>query len=283
MASQATLFGQPSAKATRKSYTREFKLDVVAKYRVSSLYATSKQYSLNTKTILRWAAAQEQIKDSRKGSKHVLHKCKGALPDLEAALFEEYQELRKKGLKVKGYWFRIRARQLLDSMHPEATFYFSNCWFKAFKDRHGISLRRPTNICQRPAEDKMTAVQSFHKDLRQKAAVRDGEERRDVGRFSLSQIANMDQTPLPFCFTDGRTYTDKGDKTVWVRGGPSGMEKRQCTVQLTIFADGEPRTKPLIIFRGKGLRIPFREKVSKLTNRQKLIFDQCKALLSRCR
>ena len=39
------------------------------------------------------------------------------------------------------------------------------------------------------------------------------------------------------------------------------MQKRQCTVQLTIFADGEPRVKPLIIFKGKGLRIPLREKV----------------------
>ena len=39
------------------------------------------------------------------------------------------------------------------------------------------------------------------------------------------------------------------------------MEKRQCTVQLTLFADGEPRVKPLVIFRGKGKRIPFSEQV----------------------
>ena len=71
----------------------------------------------------------------------------------------------------------------------------------------------------------------------------------------------MDQTPLQFCFSDGPTYADKGDKTVWVRGGASGLEKRQCTVQLTIFADGEARIKPLLIFRGKGLRISLREKV----------------------
>ena len=30
-------------------------------------------------------------------------------------------------------------------------------------------------------------------------------------------------------------------------------------VQLTIFADGKPRVKPLLIFRGTGKRIPFRE------------------------
>ena len=71
----------------------------------------------------------------------------------------------------------------------------------------------------------------------------------------------MDQTPLQFCFSDGPTYADTGDKTVWVRGGSSGLEKRQCTVQLTIFADGEPQIKPLLIIRGKGLRISLREKV----------------------
>ena len=49
---------------------------------------------------------------------------------------------------------------------------------------------------------------------------------------------------------------------MWVRGGSSGLEKRQCTVQLTIFADGEPaQIKPLLIFWGKGLRISLREKV----------------------
>ena len=32
----------------------------------------------------------------------------------------------------------------------------------------------------------------------------------------------------------------------------SGLDKRQCTVQLTVFADGEPRVKPLLIFKGLG-------------------------------
>ena len=32
-------------------------------------------------------------------------------------------------------------------------------------------------------------------------------------------------------------------------------------MQLTIFADGEPRVKPLLIFRGTGKRIPFKEQV----------------------
>ena len=58
----------------------------------------------------------------------------------------------------------------------------------------------------------------------------------------------MDQTPLEFCFnTKGATYETKGEKTVWTRTTGSGHEKRQCTVQLTVFADGEPRIKPLLM------------------------------------
>ena len=73
-----------------------------------------------------------------------------------------------------------------------------------------------------------------------------------LGQWTAHNIANMDQTPLPFIFTDEETYADTGQRCVWVRGGPSELQKRQCTVQLTIFADGSPRDKPLLIFRGKG-------------------------------
>ena len=62
----------------------------------------------------------------------------------------------------------------------------------------------------------------------------------------------MDQTQLPFTFSDGSTYADTGERSVWVHGGASGLEKHQCTAQLTIFANGEPRVKPLLIFWGTG-------------------------------
>ena len=107
----------------------------------------------------------------------------------------------------------------------------------------------------------MQAIRSFHNDIRKLAAGNGEDEQCDVGCFKLSQIANMDQTPLPFSFTNGDTYADTGDKTVWIRGGALGMDKRQCTVQLTLFADREARVKLLVIFKGQGRRIPFREKV----------------------
>jgi hypothetical protein len=60
-----------------------------------------------------------------------------------------------------------------------------------------------------------------------------------VGRFKLSEIANMDQTPLAFDFIGSRTYESTGAKTVFQKESRSGWDKRQCTLQLAVFADGK--------------------------------------------
>ena len=72
----------------------------------------------------------------------------------------------------------------------------------------------------------------------------------------------MDQTPLPFVLNDEKTYDKKGVKEVWAQSGQSGLDKRQATVQLTVFADGVDRVRPTAIFRGKVLRITAKEKQS---------------------
>ena len=74
----------------------------------------------------------------------------------------------------------------------------------------------------------------------------------------------MDQTHLPLTFSDGLTYTDKGETSVWVRGGGGGgfRYERHCTVQLTLFADGVPRVKTMLIFKGTVKRITLSERVS---------------------
>jgi hypothetical protein len=115
-------------------------------------------------------------------------------------------------------------------------------------------------VSQKTPSDKIEAIQQFHLSIRRLAD--EPRPMHPVGRFSLCQIANVDQTPLPFAFSSGGTYADTWDKTVWVRGGASGLDKRQFTAQITLFADGVPRVKPLLIFKGKGKRISCTEKLS---------------------
>ena len=185
--------------SVRKSYTREFKLEVIRFYRGSNLYQTSKHFALNTKTIGRWVADEAKITKSSKVSKRVKFSRKCRFPELEEALYDEYKKLCKQGIKVKGFWFKTRAKQLLEKMEPGTNFKFSNAWFTGFKSRHRISLRRVTNVSQRPPSDKREAIQLFHHSIRRLAA--EPRPMRPTGKYSLAQIANVDQTPLPFAFT----------------------------------------------------------------------------------
>jgi hypothetical protein len=77
-----------------------------------------------------------------------------------------------------------------------------------------------------------------------------------IGRFLPYHVINMDQSPLAFeLTTTGRTYANKGDHTVFLRGGPSGWEKRNCTLMISISEDGLPHVKPLMIYAGaEGIR-----------------------------
>ena len=42
----------------------------------------------------------------------------------------------------------------------------------------------------------------------------------------------------PFVLEDNKTYDAKGAEKVWCITGQSGFDKRQCTVQLKVLADG---------------------------------------------
>ena len=155
---------------------------------------------------------------------------------MEEQLHKEFRELRRKGIKVKGWWFKARAKRILESAHPDAGFKYSEGWFTRFKKRYKISFRRPTNTAQRAPTDKEGAIQEFHRQIRELQINGDGDGPKE-DRFRLDQIANMDQTPLPFSFTEGPTYDTTNASTIWVRGGASGLDKSSVarSTDLSVF------------------------------------------------
>ena len=179
----------------------------------NNLYKTHKMFSLNTKTILRWISSEKTIRKSAKRSKLAKKRRPAKYPAMEEKLVTEYRELWKKGIKVKQWWFKLRSKRLLETLSPGEHFKFSAGWFDAFKRRHKIVLRRRTNVCQKPPSNKIEALRRFHRNIR-------GSKDKMInlsGKFRMQQISNVDQTPLPFAFTDRQTYSDKGEKSVWVR------------------------------------------------------------------
>ena len=126
----------------------------------------------------------------------------------------------------------------------------SDQWFMRFCRRYAVALRRKTHAAQTDPKQLEPAITKFHSKLLRV---------RRRGVYQTKDIADIDQTPLPFVLDDGKTYADKGISEVWCVSRFSALDKRQCSVQLTIFADGVPRVRPLVIFRGKGLRITRKE------------------------
>ena len=124
---------------------------------------------------------------------------------MEEQLHREFIELQHKGVKIKGWWLKSRAKQILNSIDPDNTFKCLLGWFTHFKARYNISLRRPTNIAQKPLDEKEVAIQEFHKQIRKVQDPGDGNGPQE-DRFKLYQIANVDQK--------GPTYDTRNSSTV---------------------------------------------------------------------
>jgi len=113
-------------------------------------------------------------------------------------------------------------------------FSFSNSWFAGFRKRYRIALRCKTKQAQKPPEDFREKIEQWLKFNRRntiKNANSDCGIPRSltvplVGRFKLSEIANMDQTLIAYEFLSGRTYDFKGAKTIWVKEQRNGWDRR---------------------------------------------------------
>lgn len=192
-----------------------------------------------------------------KGDIKRIHPSQGHWPVLEKELVALFADRRQIGRVVWHKWFERNAKILFSKLYPQSNsvFCFSPGWFRNFLSRNNISLRIITNQVQETPIEYLDTIINFLCFNRRNSQLRDGTQDQvrgilEIGRYICANIVNMDQTPLPWEYLEGRTYEFKGNKTVWVRSRKSGWGKRQATIQLTIFADGVARVRPLIIFRG---------------------------------
>ena len=81
------------------------------------------------------------------------------------------------------------------------------------------------NTCQKELADKHSSIQRFHRSIQRTA--QEGDQAEPLGQ-QTPQF--MNQTPLPFGFSDGRYWQ------MLCLGAWRCFWARKCTVQLTIFA-----------------------------------------------
>jgi len=175
--------------------------------------------------------------------------------ELEKQLHVAFEEQRKLGRIVRRKWFERTLKRLFTEIYPYSTveFCFSNGWFSRFLHRNDITLRIITNQASETPSQHCEIIINFLCFNRWNSQLRDGSEDTvcTVGRYLTSNIINMDQTPLPWEYLEGRSYETKGNKTVWAKSRQSGWGKRQASMQFTIFANDIAHVLPRMIFRGK--------------------------------
>ena len=164
---------------------------------------------------------------------------------MEFQLHKEFVQAWAEGQVINGRWFLIYARAIYRQLHPcrisqdETTsrftytlFSFSNTWFSGFKKRYRISMRCKTKQVQKSPADfhnKIVAWLQFNrrntiKNIDSDCGLPRSIDTPLVGRFKLSEIANMNQMPIGFEFLSNRTYDFKGAKTVWLKEQRSGWD-----------------------------------------------------------
>lgn len=242
-------------------------LSVVAQYRTPTQDEASKIFGIPQTTISEWVRKQNEIEKYSISS--TIHSPRTVVicqwPELEIRLYTLFLNRREAGQAIRRGWFRLYADEIFRELYPNAStissvFRFSNGWFEAFLRRYRVSLRCITKKAQKIPKDYYQLVVNWLQFNRRNSQPRPGNWMetvlcRAVGRYHLSNICNLDETPLPFEYLSGRTYNPIGAKTVWVKETRSGWDKRQASLVLCVFADGINRLPPMIIFHGLGERL----------------------------
>jgi len=232
-------------------------------YRPPTFSEASNFWKVPLRTIEYWWAHQATILEPQR--KAYLP----AWPELEDRLYEVFLATRQAGKLVTVGWFRRTSKKLFAELYPQSNplFTFSRGWFNGFLNRHDISRRRVTKTATKLPGEYVKVANSFLRFIKRVSQPSAGPITRDLNesvfssptrpdlqtrRFPRSRTINLDETPIPFEYLDGYTYNLRGEKTIGGKSDRSGWNKRQATLILYVWGDGELRIKPKLIFHGSS-------------------------------
>ncbi|EXX75300.1 hypothetical protein RirG_042970 [Rhizophagus irregularis DAOM 197198w] len=236
-------------KRHRNSYSIEQKRQVVAYAKENGIIKASKSFELDKSMVSRWVNLNEKwVNETNQNSKRVGSGRKSFYPEAEKELYDWIIEQRKQGLGVTYAIARVKMLDILKkptmiSLYGNSIneFKTSNRWISAFMKRHNLSWRRRTKVSQKLPSQTNELLKNFQEFVTRL---------RTEKLFEMSNILNMDETPVWFDMTGNFTIDNRGEKTIHIRG--TGNEKNRFTVVLTVSADGT-KFPPICIFKGKRL------------------------------
>ena len=177
-------------------------------------------------------------------------------------LLKRFKAAREKGRYVNFGWLWSKARVI---SREQGGGEIRRHVVVNFLKRFNIRMRAKQRNRKQPKGAYREALIKWHSTTRERLVRTGFEDKYDDkwGRFRPEQRMNVDQSPMPFAMNPKRTYElieENGRyHKVWIAQPGSGLEKRQCTLQICFNPTGiQPRLA--IIFRGKGKRISEEEK-----------------------
>lgn len=254
----------------KRSYAREKTVEVLmfllhhrlpkgSGLRTPTQVEASKWFKIPQRSIAVWWQNRDLIVGQKIGARRLPNASWLCMwPELEIELFQRFISERCAGKPIRQGWFRRQSKSLFTKIYSDAPqiFVFSHAWFTNFQKRWSISSRAITRKASKLPEEYQQLILEWLRFNRRNSQPRNSLERHriisDIGRFRYSNILNLDETPIPFEYLDGRTFDITGNKTISVKTQQSGWDKRQATLILYIFADGIPRIKPKLIFHGSN-------------------------------
>ena len=260
----------------RKSYTVDFKANVINSS--GKLQKIAEKFGISKSLVSKWMKCRVQILKACEESKRkelggrrqvgsritrsrrkIRNNTNAHFKLAEQRVMEDFKVIREKGLKVSHAWIVSGMRKFIRQFygdHKADSFKASKNWMAGFKARHKISLHRRTNKKAVGSMEMLPILQNFHRQLKKDVGScrgRDGGIKDQVwGRWLPEARYNVDQVPLPFIVDQDTTYETTGSTSVWIAQPSSGLDKRQCTLQLCIRPSDQQPVPPAVIFRGKG-------------------------------
>ena len=237
----------------RKTYTSREKLRLLDAIEErldggEALRSCCRALDIQPSQVRRWKKARHELANPEAAHRNSLHAGRASvLAPLENQLMRWFFELREQGFIISVRLFTLKACELSAAFRrkTERAKYLA---VRRFLVSNKIVLQAITHECQRPPQMLRQEALDFIASIRPKVNA----PNRD-NRFVL----NMDQTPIFFDMSSGRTLSQTGERTV--NGRTSSSSTLRVTVAVTLTASGE-MLKNLIVFKGKpGARIETRE------------------------
>ena len=230
----------------------------------NAILSASALHGIPFTTINNWMREENLSKISKfskdpkfnKRKKKIFTMKEGYFIEVEQELVALIIEERAQGAAIGISWAIEKAKELnIDKTTQELKYpdaQFSTHWVERVLARNGMAMKVVQNTRKESVFVAIPKVLKWHQNLRKliQTKVVDlisyfiiiimllFDYYYVYGRYSPSQRLNVDQVPLVFASKPRKVISIKGIDHVWVAAPSSGLQKRQCSVILTIVGDG---------------------------------------------